>query len=347
MASTSATTPDLFASVVVPVYNGADTLAACLAGLDCQTVPRGRYEVIIVDDGSTDDSAAIAARSGARVIRRAHRGAGAARNAGIAAARGDLVLFTDADCVPAPDWIEQLVAKFADPATAGARGVYRTHQRGLIPRFVQLEYLDRYDRTLRQPSIDFVDTYAAAYRRDVLVAAGGFDEALMEAEDMDLSYRLASRGYRMVFAPRAIVYHRHPGTLLGYLRRKALYGYWRVPIYARYPSKMGGDSHTPVVLRWQMGLVAAMVGLAPIAILEAGLWWVWAGLAGAFCVSTLPFCIKALRRDAPVTPVVLPFLWARALAIGAGLALGAVRLAQARVRGRVARRQQFDSSVGK
>lgn len=314
-------------TIVVPVYNDAETLAACLTALRWQTMVPESYEVIVVDDGSTDGSADVATASGFRLIRQAHRGAAAARNAGIAAARGDVVLFTDADCEPAPDWVEQMASVLEDTSIVGAKGAYRTRQRGLIPRFVQLEYQDRYDRTLGQPAIDFVDTYAAAYRRSVLLEAGGFDESLPGAavEDVDLSYRLAARGHRLVFNARAIVFHRHPWTLWRYLRRKVAYGYWRVPIYARYPGKRGGDSHTPPVLKWQLGLAAALLGLVPATLIVPGVGWVWLGLWVAFGASTLPFCVKALRRDAVLAPMCPAMVWLRAAAIGLGLAWGMLR----------------------
>ena len=98
------------ASVIVPVYNGAATLGGCLRALAQQTLPRAWYEVIVVDDGSADESAAIAAREGVCVLRQEHAGAAAARNRGACAARADILLFTDADCEPQQDWIEAMLA---------------------------------------------------------------------------------------------------------------------------------------------------------------------------------------------------------------------------------------------
>lgn len=336
-------------TVVVPVYNGAETLPSCLAALRNQTVAPGHYEVIAVDDGSSDDSAAIAQRHQVRVIRQTHRGASSARNAGIVAARGELLLFTDADCEPAADWIERMIETLANPAIAGARGAYRTHQRGIVPRFVQLEYQDRYDRVQDHAGIDFVDTYAAAYRRSVLATAGGFDESLPGAavEDVELSYRLAERGHRLVFNPQAIVYHRHPRTLWQYLRRKATYGYWRVPVYARFPNKVGGDSHTPSILRWQMVLAAASLACWPWLIWLPMLRWIWAGILVAFAATTLPFVAKALRRDAALVPLCPALLWLRACAVGLGLAWGALRLASHRLGYRWAVLRQANSLSNK
>ena len=93
------------------------------------------------------------------MLSQANAGPAAARNYGARLARGAILLFTDADCAPAPDWAERMLAPFADPTVAGAKGEYRTHQRELVARFVQQEYQDRYDRMTGQPQIDFVDTY--------------------------------------------------------------------------------------------------------------------------------------------------------------------------------------------
>src|SRR3989304_2498563 len=95
-------------SVIVPAYNAVDELPRCLAALERQSIARARYEVIVVDDGSTDPPAVVAERAGAKVIRATHGGPAAARNSGAGAAQGDLLLFTDADCEPAPDWIEPM-----------------------------------------------------------------------------------------------------------------------------------------------------------------------------------------------------------------------------------------------
>ena len=109
-------------TVIVPAYNAAETLPACLAALATQDYPRSAYEVIVVDDGSTDETAAIAHKCNVSVITQPNAGPAAARNRGAAAAQGDLLLFTDADCVPVPGWISALVAPFSDPSVAGAKG---------------------------------------------------------------------------------------------------------------------------------------------------------------------------------------------------------------------------------
>jgi cellulose synthase/poly-beta-1,6-N-acetylglucosamine synthase-like glycosyltransferase len=314
-------------SVIVPAYNAAQTLDACLAALGAQTVGADAYEVIVVDDGSTDRTAAVARAHGVCLIQQANAGPAAARNRGAQAARGEILLFTDADCAPAPDWVERMAAPFADPAVMGAKGVYRTRQRSPVARMVQVEYESRYARMAGRQQIDFVDTYAAAYRRGVFVESGGFDTVYRTAsvEDQELSFRLAGRGHRLVYVPQAIVYHCHDETVGQYWRRKYGIGYWKALLLRAHPQRAVRDSHTPQALKAQIGLLGAAcacVLLAP--------WLAWARW-GALVVLALalsaasPLLVRAARRDLALLPVACLLVLVRALALGTGLVAGAVR----------------------
>lgn len=319
-------------SVIVPAYQAAGSLGPCLDALNAQTVARALYEVIVVDDGSTDDTGAIARRAGAQVITQPNAGAAAARNAGAAAARGEILLFTDADCAPVPGWLAALVAPFADPRVAGAKGTYLTHQRAIVSRFTQLEYQDRYDRMTGVETIDFVDTYSAAYRREIFLTNAGFDPAFRYDEDQEFSFRLTEKGYRLIFTPAAQVYHRHNATLAAYIRRKFLMGHWKVLVTRRHPGRAVRDSHTPQALKLQMGLAAVTATAFFVAAL-AGLigWGLWAPAAGIallgallFLLTEIPFLAKVWRRDRGVTLPAVGLLWVRAFALGAGFALGLI-----------------------
>lgn len=318
----------LLASVIVPAYNAAETIGACVRALAEQTVPRERFEVIVVDDGSTDDTAAVARAAGARVLRIPHSGPAAARNAGARAARAPILLFTDADCEPGPRWVESLLQAFSDPRVAGAKGSYRTRQRGLVSRFVQAEYEEKYGRLARQETIDFVDTYAAAYRKEVFLANRGFDPGfpVPSVEDQEFSFRLSRKGYRLVFVPEAWVWHRHDRTLREYLCRKFGIGYWKALLVRRHPERVVYDSHTPALLRWQIALLALAIAAAAGLFFWPALWPLPVAAAGAFLGTTLPFIVR-VRRD-PLLALAAPFLLAcRALALGTGLLVGFVRFA--------------------
>ncbi len=311
-----------FASVIVPVFNGADTLGDCLQALAHQTVGAERYEIIVVDDGSTDGSAEVAARYGVTVIRQEHTGAAAARNRGAQWARGQILLFTDADCRPEQDWIEQMLAPFAEPDVVGVKGAYRTQQRSPVARFTQAEYEEKYGRLARQKRIDFVDTYAAAYRRDLFLAHGGFDPAFLLDEDQEFSFRLARAGCKLVFAPAAVVYHRHPATVWSYARRKVKLGRWKVQVHARHPAQALRDSYTP----WMQKAQLVLLPLAGTAVLGAALgllpWAMPALLAGLGLATTLPLLLRATRQGWPVAAATPPLALVRALALTIGLMWG-------------------------
>lgn len=323
----------LTCSVIVPAYRAADVLPRCLAALRDQSVTCESYEIIVVDDGSPDQTADIAEKILAdasrsvegRVIRAPHGGPAHARNLGAQAARGDILAFTDADCEPAHDWLEHLTAPLRDETVIGVKGVYRTRQKSLVARFVQQEYQDKYDRLANLASIDFVDTYSAAYRREVFLANGGFDEAFTTAsvEDQEFSFRLAAQGHRLVFAPKAVVYHQHDATLGEYARRKFGIGFWKMLVLKRHPGKLVSDSHTPQLLKIQMGLLAAALLTTVGAVLNYQAWVLAADVCWLLLlVSMLPLLSKIARRD-PAIIVIAPLLiGARALCLGLGLLRG-------------------------
>ncbi|MBW1770620.1 MAG: glycosyltransferase family 2 protein, partial [Deltaproteobacteria bacterium] len=150
-------------SVIIPVYNGGDKLQKCISALKRQKTSRP-YELIIVDDGSTDGGLQKVKEDGFKVFRQANQGPAAARNLGVANANGKIVLFTDADCEPTEDWIEQMVRHLEDPSISAVKGSYLTKQKGIVPRFVQLEYESKYERMKKDRYIDFIDTYAAGFK---------------------------------------------------------------------------------------------------------------------------------------------------------------------------------------
>jgi len=287
-------------SVVIPAHDSEKTIAACLNGLFKQTVAREKYEIVVVDDGSRDATRAIAQAAGVRVLAQENRGAAAARNLGAQNARGEIVLFIDADCVPDARWIEAMIAPFAEAEIIGAGGMKRTHQRGSVPQFIQMEFDDRYDRVRASRRFDFIDSGTAAYRRAVFLQSGGFDAGLADAEDVDLSYRLSELGLKMGFADGAIVYHLHPESALEYWRRKFIYARWRAQVYARHPRKLARDARTPLAQKLQGALALVQCLLAPFVLWRAEMIWLFAAAFLAFFLTTAPFVAKYFARDARV-----------------------------------------------
>jgi glycosyltransferase involved in cell wall biosynthesis len=302
-------------SVVVPAYNAERTIRECLDALVSQDYP-GTYEIIVVDDGSKDTTPDIVSEYPAvKLLRQANAGPAAARNRGAQAACGDIILFTDSDCVPEKDWMREMLAPLKDPSIAGVKGIYRTKQRQIVARFVQLEYEDKYDYMRQSEYIDFIDTYSAAFRRDIFLQAGGYDRTFPVAcaEDVELSYRLSHQGHRMVLTPRAAVYHQHPGSLLGYLKKKYKFAFWRMLAVKKNPDKLIKDSHTPQLMKLQILFPPAIIVSGFLSAVDRSFPYLAAILLSVFFVSTIPFQIKAFRKDGIVGLLSSPLLFLRAL----------------------------------
>lgn len=312
------------ATVVVPVFNAEKTIGNCLAALAQQSLPRDSYEIIVVDDGSYDGTAQIAEKHQVKLIRLSKQGPAMARNQGAREARGEIVVFTDADCTPGPAWLEWMLEPFQRSEVVGVKGAYRSTQRELVARFVQLEYEDKYDRMRRDDSIDFIDTYSAAYRRDVFLQNGGFDVTFPDAsvEDQEFSFRLASRGYRMVFQPSATVNHQHADSVLRYFRKKFRIGYWKVYVHRKHPDKLMRDSHTPQALKLQTALAPIIIGGLAVSVFRRRLLAVPLGASGLFFVSAAPFIAKAMNSDRPVAVCSPLLLIVRAVGLSTGLIVG-------------------------
>jgi len=314
------------ASIIIPTFNGASRIGHCLDALVKQTAGRD-VEILVVDDGSTDNTANVVGRySAVRLITQANAGPAAARNRGALESQGEILLFTDDDCVPTPDWLEAMLDPFKDPDVVGAKGVYRTRQKRLAARFVQIEYEDKYRLMAGLPSIDFIDTYSAGFLRDRFLEMTGYDTSFPVAcaEDIELSYRMSARGWKMKFAPAAIVYHTHPDTLSRYLKKKYKFAFWRMLAVRKNPSKGVKDSHTPQIMKLQLLFAPAL--MLAVAFDLTARWKVpmSALVFAAFLFSTLPFVLRAIRKD-PIVGVLSPaLLAARACAQLLGVTAGLI-----------------------
>jgi len=303
-AAANAPAHDIRVSVVVPSFNNSDILPTCLDALLAQDFPIEDYEIVIVDDGSTDDTRDAVSRYAGRSpeIRYCHQenqGPAAARNHGAREARGAIIMFTDDDCEPESNWISEMYRPFEESKgdVCAVKGAYRTRQTSLIAQFAQAEFENRYRKMRQAEHIDFVDTYAAAFKRDVFLALHGFDTRFPVAnnEDVEFSYRMASHGHKMVFNPEAVVFHRHPDTLFSYLKLKFGRAYWRMAVYRAFPDKMKSDSYTPQTLKLQILLSFVLVASVVAGIVHRRYFLLTFSTAALFLVSALPFLTALLN----------------------------------------------------
>ena len=278
-------------SIIIPAYDAGATLAQCIEACLAQTHPD--VEVVVVDDGSTDDTPRIAQGFPVHYVRQANRGPAAARNRGAAEAEGCLVGFTDADCIPEPEWIERLVAGLAD-GVAAVGGTYAiANPDRVLARMVHEEIAARHARFREE--VDFLGSFNVAYRKEAFEAAGGFDETFTRAsgEDNDLAYRLLGQGHRLRFVSAARVAHFHPTRLGPYLRAQMDHGFWRVKLYAKHPARARrGDQYAgftdlaapPLALAMMAAFVLVGIalltarGLAPAVLATLGLLWIYVSI---------------------------------------------------------------------
>ena len=264
-------------SVVVPCFDAEETLGAQLAALAGQEHPGG-WEVIVADNGSTDGSRAVAEsfRGAVPSLRwvdaSARRGPGHARNAGAAAARGELLLFCDADDEVAPGWVTAMSLALAGAGLAASRyDAVKLNPPAVreIHGTPQQDGLNVYDYP---PYLPHAGGGGLGVRRDLHERIGGFDEGLPALEDTDYCWRLQHAGAEMVFVPDAVVHIRYRASLVGVFRQGVSYGEHNVLIYKRYRDRgMPRLGPLPGLARWAKLLLSV-----PSVVTRRGRGrWVW------------------------------------------------------------------------
>ena len=235
-------------SLVIPCLDAAASLERVLDGVWRQT--RRPDEVLVVDDGSTDDTARIAHRGGARLITHARNmGLAAARNSALNAAGGEVVVFVDADAVPHAELLDRLVQGYDDPGLGGVGGqIMELGQGGVADRW-RAAFWRQTQGTAPLPDAPFLVGGCCSLRRAAALDAGGFcDTFSTNGEDVDLSLRLRGAGLRLAYDPRAVVFHLRRDTPRSLLAM--VYRHSRDHVQAL---RGGGESALPVVasaLRW-------------------------------------------------------------------------------------------------
>jgi glycosyltransferase involved in cell wall biosynthesis len=279
---------------VVPTRARPRGLATCLLALAEQRYASGLFHVVVVDDGGDSlveaDLASVRAKLDLEVVRLAHSGPAAARNAGAARARGELLVFTDDDCRPDPGWLAAFAARFegAPERAFGGRTVnalpsnpYSTASQLLV------SYLYDYYDAARGGAAFFTSNNLAVPAR-LFREMRGFDPSYPRAaaEDRDFCDRWRARGLDLVYAPEAVVHHAHALTLRGYARQHLDYGRGAAQLHrgraanGRGPLRLEPPGFYLGLLRYPVGrarrrdapLLAALLALSQVAT-AAGFTW--------------------------------------------------------------------------
>lgn len=229
-------------SVVIPTYNRGPFLERAIRSILTQAYPADRFEVIVIDDGSTDGTGRVLDRcrqdyTSLRVLHQPNRGPATARNLGIRQARGEIVLFMDDDCVADRSWIAELVQHYTDAEVGGVAGRIR-----FVPPNDNFANRGAANATgCGQPVDDegriaYFVTANASFRRAALEQVGGFDPSFPHAaqEDIDLSLRVLAAGWQLCFASSAVVDHYHNHTIMGDLRRSYQIGQAEITLFRKH-----------------------------------------------------------------------------------------------------------------
>lgn len=223
-------------SVVVCAYNADRTIDSCLASLKELNYPN--YEVIVVNDGSTDKTLEIAkSYDYIKLISQGNKGLSVARNVGLAAATGEIIAYTDSDCVADPDWLTYMVAKFLSSGLSAVGGPnFPPPEDSLVPSCVAVSPGGPTHVLLSDEVAEHIPGCNMAFRREALEEIGGFDPMFHAAgDDVDVCWRLQDKGYTIGFSPAAVVWHFRRNTVRDYLKQQRGYGKAEALVYFKHP----------------------------------------------------------------------------------------------------------------
>lgn len=222
-------------SIIVAVYNAAESLENCILSLLALDYPQLQREIIAIDNNSSDRSLEILQQFTAsiRILQEPIRGAAAARNRGVMESQHPYIVFTDADCQVAQDWLKQLIKPLQEQdGVAAAGGRILTQQpANVIAQFS--DHLHNHHTAITETP-PYLITMNMAIRRAAFIDIGLFDIQMLRAEDADLSYRLHLAEHNFTYAHDAIVYHQNPNSLGALFKKGYQHGFWNVKLAKKH-----------------------------------------------------------------------------------------------------------------
>jgi glycosyltransferase involved in cell wall biosynthesis len=225
-------------SVVVCAYNAERTMLPCLASLEQLNYPD--YEVIVVNDGSKDRTLEIAEGFPyCRIISQENKGLSVARNVGAEAATGEIVAYTDSDCVADPDWLNYLVGTMEEKGLVACGGPnFSPTETSLVPEAVAAAPGAPCHVLLDDEVAEHIAGCNMAFRRDVLLGLGGFDPLYRAAgDDVDICWRLQDAGYTIGYSAAAFVWHFRRNTVKAYIGQQKGYGKAEALVFGKHPAR--------------------------------------------------------------------------------------------------------------
>ncbi len=219
-------------SIIVPVLNAEATIADLLDSIEEIDYDKQKLEVIIVDGGSTDKTRGIIRKYPVKLITEKRRGLNIARNTGFKNSRGEIILFTDSDCVIPPDWVRKTVRNFEDPRVGCVGGTVSRHGNDFLSRYADESLMPVLRRFRKRevlanvkPPLHYPAGCNMAFRRAFIEEAKGFDEQILYGFDEDeLIERICSSGCNLILDREAVIKHQHRATLKSLLKQTFNYG---------------------------------------------------------------------------------------------------------------------------
>lgn len=224
-----------FVSIIIPVFNSGKTLREAIEACKNQDYPKDKLEVIVVDDGSTEDIKTLVENLGVKYIYQENSGPASARNNGWMSSKGEALFFTDADCSPLKDCISVMTKSLYDKNAAVVAGTYEIQNgKDIMARCIHSEIMFRHSRMPEY--INSFGAYNILIKRSVMEELGGFNEYYLtsSAEDSELAYRVIKKGYRIYFDRRSIVAHFHENSLYRYLKKQAIRSFWAIKLWKHH-----------------------------------------------------------------------------------------------------------------
>jgi GT2 family glycosyltransferase len=230
-------------SVIICTYNGSRTIGDCLDGL--LRLEYSNFEVVVVNDGSTDATAEIVDKYPVRLISTENRGLSSARNVGLEAATGEIVAYLDDDACPDPHWLTYLAATFIDTTHAAVGGSnIPPHGDGPIADCIANAPGGPVHVLLSDQEAEHIPGCNMAFRKAALRAIGGFDPQFRIAgDDVDVCWRLQKQGSTVGFNPAAVVWHHRRNSVRAYWKQQLNYGKAEALLERKWPEKYNAAGH--------------------------------------------------------------------------------------------------------
>ena len=244
-------------SIIVPVYNGSDTIGSCIEHLENIDYPEEKYEIIIVDNNSNDNTRDIIQKYNVKYLFEEKKGQGAARNLGVAHAKGDIVGFIDADCLVEKNWVSEVEKSFKNRTTSAVIGLCDHTTKNITSEMYVQDYEKDWER--RSISEDQVSAIAGAnfaMKKDIFLELGGFDEDFLVQEDIELGYRMTNNGHTIMRNPNLKVKHLYSDDLDTLINKMCKYGYYEYMIFKKYMNNSNIRSLMPSFQRSYFRLIA-------------------------------------------------------------------------------------------